>query len=345
MEGNNKSSIVDAELLPATIDSARTLALIAKETPEVIMARAIKCAKVLKDVIMQKKDPVTMDGEIYFEIEDWATLGNFYNGVARAQETKYVQFGNAAGFECKAAVVDKLTGQVITTAEAMCLNDEKKWSARTKYAYHYVLKDGSTSAEDPGPGNIVWEDNPEKPGKKRPKKEKVNAGMVAVPLFQLRSMAQTRACAKALRLAYGWVVVLAGYKATPAEELDGMTDKDKGQSQAPAAAASKPAADKKAPAKQQAPVQMKAKGRVLSHVPPKGNSKYTKFFVGTTEQDKVQVETADPDFTETMMGHGKAQDVITVECEESVNGIYTNRYITSIAVDPKDNDGSGAAQQ
>jgi hypothetical protein len=41
------------------------------------------------------------------------------------------------------------------------------------------------------------------------------------PLFQLRSMAQTRACAKALRNVLSWVVVLAGYRPTPAEELDG----------------------------------------------------------------------------------------------------------------------------
>lgn len=41
------------------------------------------------------------------------------------------------------------------------------------------------------------------------------------PLFQLKSMAQTRACAKALRNVLAWVVVLAGYKPTPAEELDG----------------------------------------------------------------------------------------------------------------------------
>ena len=39
------------------------------------------------------------------------------------------------------------------------------------------------------------------------------------PEFQLKSMAQTRACAKALRNIFGWVVVLAGYKATPSEEM------------------------------------------------------------------------------------------------------------------------------
>jgi len=47
---------------------------------------------------------------------------------------------------------------------------------------------------------------------------------VSKPEFQLKSMAQTRACAKALRQVYGWVVVLAGYKSTPAEEMDGITN-------------------------------------------------------------------------------------------------------------------------
>lgn len=42
------------------------------------------------------------------------------------------------------------------------------------------------------------------------------------PLFMLRSMAQTRACAKALRNVLGWVTILAGYKATPAEEVLGL---------------------------------------------------------------------------------------------------------------------------
>lgn len=44
---------------------------------------------------------------------------------------------------------------------------------------------------------------------------------MAKPEFQLRSMAQTRAAAKALRNVLGWVVELAGYNATPAEEMNG----------------------------------------------------------------------------------------------------------------------------
>lgn len=45
------------------------------------------------------------------------------------------------------------------------------------------------------------------------------------PLFQLESMAQTRAGSKALRNQFSWVVVLAGYKATPAEEMMGVDTK------------------------------------------------------------------------------------------------------------------------
>lgn len=40
------------------------------------------------------------------------------------------------------------------------------------------------------------------------------------PLFQIRSMAQTRACSRVLRQVLGWVVVLAGYADTPAEEME-----------------------------------------------------------------------------------------------------------------------------
>ena len=41
------------------------------------------------------------------------------------------------------------------------------------------------------------------------------------PLFQLRSMAQTRACAKSLRNCLAWVVVLAGFEPSVAEEMTG----------------------------------------------------------------------------------------------------------------------------
>ena len=71
----------------------------------------------------------------------------------------------------------------------MCLNDEENWSTRAKFA---------------------WVDG-----------KRTKVGDIPVPLFQLKSMAQTRAGAKAFRMVVGWVVVLAGYKPTPAEEMTG----------------------------------------------------------------------------------------------------------------------------
>ena len=74
---------------------------------------------------------------------------------------KFVEYGDARGFEATAEARLVSTNQVISRAEAMCLDDEWKWEGK--------------------------------------------------PLFQIKLMAQTRACAKALRNVLAWVVVLAGY--------------------------------------------------------------------------------------------------------------------------------------
>ena len=46
--------------------------------------------------------------------------------------------------------------------------------------------------------------------------------------YALRSMAQTRAGAKALRMALGFIIALAGYEATPAEEMLASDDTHSG---------------------------------------------------------------------------------------------------------------------
>lgn len=44
------------------------------------------------------------------------------------------------------------------------------------------------------------------------------------PAYARRSMAQTRATSKVCRVALSWIMTLAGYAATPAEEMDGVTE-------------------------------------------------------------------------------------------------------------------------
>ena len=189
--------------------------------PTLVLAEAQKAAAALRAVIEKKTKKVMFNGEQYLEFEDWQTLGKFYGVTAKVLSTQFVDFGAVRGFEARAAamVYDKRTGEITerSAADAMCLNDEENWGTRPKYEWHYVKKSGGNSAEDPGKDEIIWEATDKG---NRPKKVRIKVGEVSVPLFQLRSMAQTRACAKALRNILAWVVVLAGYRPTPAEELD-----------------------------------------------------------------------------------------------------------------------------
>ncbi len=193
--------------------------LVVSRPPEIVLEEARRAAVALKDVIDRKPNPVVFNNEKYLEFEDWQTVGRFYGISPKIVSTAFVQYGKAEGWEAKAEAVHVASGRVASAAEAMCLNDEEKWRARPKYEWHYVKKSGGTSKDDPGKDELIWEKG--KDNKSRPKKERVLLGDEAVPLFQLRSMAQTRACAKAMRNALAWVVVLAGFKATPAEEIDG----------------------------------------------------------------------------------------------------------------------------
>lgn len=122
-------------------------------------------------------------------IEAWQMLAAMYRVTARIRETRFVDMGEVKGYECVAEAYHMPTGQVISSAEAMCLSDEEKWGPRTKYEY----VNGQRQA----------------------------VGYVPTPLQQLRSMAQTRACSKVLSNLFKWVARMKGYQGTPAEEMTG----------------------------------------------------------------------------------------------------------------------------
>lgn len=168
------SETVDQQTGEVAIVATELPNLALQRPPEEVLGEAMQAAKTLKTVIDRKTKPVRFGGETYLEFEDWQTIGRFYGATARIREgsVKPVQFGDIQGWEATAEVVDQRTGNVLSVAESMCLNDEPNWKAK--------------------------------------------------PLFQLRSMAQTRACSKAMRNVFSWVAVLAGYKPTPAEEMEGV---------------------------------------------------------------------------------------------------------------------------
>ena len=164
--------------------------LIGIPDPQGMLDVAITAAKALANVVSQKKDPVMMNGEQYLEFSDWQTLGQFYGVTVSTGDAEPVSIDGVKGAKAKATLLNLGTGERIGGAEAYCLRDEPKWNTRPKYEY---------------------QDN-----------KRVKIGDEPVPWFQLASMAQTRAGAKAFRNRLAWIAVLAGYKTTPAEELEDM---------------------------------------------------------------------------------------------------------------------------
>ena len=55
------------------------------------------------------------------------------------------------------------------------------------------------------------------------------AGKTGFDEYAVASMAQTRAVGKAFRMKLGWLLKIAGYEATPAEEMDTIIVKERRQ--------------------------------------------------------------------------------------------------------------------
>jgi hypothetical protein len=148
----------------------------------------------------------------HLKIEGWQMLAMMYRVTAGVVDTRYVEVGEYTGYEATAEALlirgADLPPIRISTAQAMCLNDEERWDVRPEY--DWIRPEGGGE------------------------KVKTLVGEVAVPLQQLRSMAQTRACSKVLSNLLKFVAVMAGYAGTPAEEMTGReSGPDRPQRQAP----------------------------------------------------------------------------------------------------------------
>jgi hypothetical protein len=170
------AEIVNQETGEVAIVARELPNLALQRIPDEVLAEAKQAATALQKVINSKPKPVRFGGEVYLEFEDWQTIGRFYGATARLVSTKFVQFGDVIGFEARSECVDQRTGNILSVAESMCLNDEPNWAGK--------------------------------------------------PLYQLRSMAQTRSGSKCFRNVFSWVAVLGGYKPTPAEEMEGVIVKE-----------------------------------------------------------------------------------------------------------------------
>lgn len=168
----------------------------ALDKPEKDTKFAHASAVFLKDIIKQNNWSKKLGGQSeHIFYEGWQTAGKYYGYTVKTLDAEYVEFGNSRGFKAKAKVINERTGIEVGGAEAFCMSDEPNWNTESHQNQY---------------GKTI-------PGK---------------PLFQLASMAQTRAGSKALRQILGFVIALAGYSPTPAEEIDNVVIPEKPQTQA-----------------------------------------------------------------------------------------------------------------
>jgi hypothetical protein len=159
--------------------------------PQQMMKRVQQVAELLKDVVVKQELSQKMGAQEHLLVEAWQFCGYLLGVSAKITAVRAVvdELTGAAGFEADADAILMSTGTVVSSGQAMCLNNEDNWSFRPKYEY----VNG----------------------------ERKHTGDVRVPSFQIKSMAQTRAIAKALSNGLRFVVSLAGYSGTPAEDMTG----------------------------------------------------------------------------------------------------------------------------
>lgn len=153
-------------------------------TPRDVVITATAVAKELAKIIEDKKLYVAMKNGKYVKVEGWATLGSMLGITPKEKFVNHTYEGEGIDrvhqFEAYMELVRNSDGQVIGGASAICRTDEE-----------LKRREGSAYKR--------W------------------GGM---DLNAPRSMAITRATSKALRIALAWIMVLGGYKPTPAEEME-----------------------------------------------------------------------------------------------------------------------------
>jgi hypothetical protein len=149
-------------------------------TPEDTLSLATRMATALKDVVEKQKLFAVIQGKKYPQVEAWMTIARMDNVVAReARPPVRHDDGSYEGF---VELIRLSDGMVVGGASALCGSpDDEPW--------------GGTAAK--------WGKDAKPPR----------------PEHARRSMAVTRATSRAFRQQYSWIMALAGYEPTPAEEM------------------------------------------------------------------------------------------------------------------------------
>lgn len=180
------------------VQSSVSLGSMQLATPRDVVITATEVAKELSKIIEDKRLYVPMKNGKYVKVEGWATLGSMLGITPKERSVLTLVEGEGAErvwqFEAYIELVRNSDGVVIGGASAICRTDE------------VLTRKNGTSYKRWG----------------------------GMDLNAPRSMAITRATSKALRIALAWIMVLGGYKPTPAEEMESVIDAEFAPAPAPA---------------------------------------------------------------------------------------------------------------
>lgn len=183
--------MADTDVIETEAPEARAVVVVAQPgqvvvsdtaDPAAMVAVASRLATVLKDIVDRQRLYADIRGKKYPTVEAWQTIARLDNVVAREPESRPAIRHEDGSWEAYAELVRLSDGMVIGSASALCGSpDDEPW--------------GGTPARNGKPAQP-------------PRGEHAR-----------RSMAQTRAVSRAFRQQYSWIMALAGYEPTPAEEM------------------------------------------------------------------------------------------------------------------------------
>jgi hypothetical protein len=173
---------VDSDIEPVEEQPVQTLDFFGSASPINVIKKAKEIADTCSKIIIETKLFTEIKGKKYVHCEGWTTMGAMLGLFSHIIDVEDLSDpANEIKRYCAKAEIKTIDGRVVSKAESECSSDE---GTRGKNKY----------GED-NKGKSEWED------------------------YALRSMAETRAISKAMRICLGWIMKIANYEMTSAEEI------------------------------------------------------------------------------------------------------------------------------
>lgn len=111
--------------------------------PAVIMDEAKERCQVLTAMVEQTKSFTQIGPSKHLRVEAWITCAQFYGCTGRIVQTEDISIAGVVGFKAQAQVFHDQTGTLLSSADAICMQDEANWE---KKPLHQIMSMAQTRA-------------------------------------------------------------------------------------------------------------------------------------------------------------------------------------------------------